>query len=82
MKRRLRETAFLTKNLKIVLTDDRGEEQVSETFHYEGGIKEFVDYLNKGKEALYPEVIYCEGEKDGVYVEVAFQHNDSYNETS
>ena len=82
LKIRLRETAFLTKNLKIVLTDDRGEEQVSETFHYEGGIKEFVDYLNKGKEALYPEVIYCEGEKDGVYVEVAFQHNDSYNETS
>ena len=82
LKRRLRETAFLTKNLKIVLTDDRGEEQVSETFHYEGGIKEFVTYLNKGKEALYPDVIYCEGEKDGVYVEVAFQHNDSYNETS
>ena len=80
LKRRLRETAFLTKNLKIVLTDDRGEEQVSETFHYEGGIKEFVTYLNKGKEALYPDVIYCEGEKDGVYVEVAFQHNDSYNE--
>ena len=82
LKRRLRETAFLTKNLKIILTDDRGEEQVSETFHYEGGIKEFVTYLNKGKEALYPDVIYCEGEKDGVYVEVAFQHNDSYNETS
>ena len=82
LKRRLRETAFLTKNLKIVLTDDRGEEQISETFHYEGGIKEFVTYLNKGKEALYPDVIYCEGEKDGVYVEVAFQHNDSYNETS
>ena len=82
LKRRLRETAFLTKNLKIVLTDDRGEEQVSETFHYEGGIKEFVTYLNKGKEALYPDVIYCEGEKDGVYVEVAFQHNDSYNETT
>ena len=82
LKRRLRETAFLTKNLKIVLTDDRGEEQVSETFHYEGGIKEFVTYLNKSKTALYEQIIYCEGMKDNVAVEVAMQHNDSYNETT
>ena len=80
LKRRLRETAFLTKNLKIVLTDDRGEEQVSETFHYEGGIKEFVQYLNKSKEPLYSQIIYCEGVKDNVQVEVAFQHNDGFNE--
>jgi DNA gyrase subunit B len=82
LRRRLRETAFLTKNLKIVLIDERGEERVAETFHYEGGIKEFVAYLNKGKQELYEDVIYCEGEKDGVYVEVAMQHNDSYNENS
>lgn len=82
LRQRLRETAFLTKNLKIILTDDREEEPVQEIFHYEGGIKEFVTYLNRGKEALYEQVIYCEGEKDGVYVEVAMQHNDSYNENS
>ena len=82
LRQRLRETAFLTKNLKIILTDDRQEEPVQEIFHYEGGIKEFVTYLNRGKEALYDQVIYCEGEKDGVYVEVAMQHNDSYNENS
>ena len=82
LRQRLRETAFLTKNLKIILTDDRQEEPVQEVFHYEGGIKEFVTYLNRGKEALYDQVIYCEGEKDGVYVEVAMQHNDSYNENS
>ncbi len=82
LKQRLRETAFLTKNLRITLRDTRGEEVVERVFHYEGGIKEFVTYLNKSKEALYPEVIYCEGEKDGVYVEVALQHNDSYNEAT
>ena len=82
LKQRLRETAFLTKNLRIILTDERQEETVQDVFHYEGGIKEFVTYLNKGKEALYDQVIYCEGEKDGVYVEVAMQHNDSYNENS
>ena len=76
---RLRETAFLTKNLKIVLEDKR-EEKRTETFHYEGGIKEFVTYLNNGKAALYDQVIYCEGMKDGVYVEVSMQHNDAYNE--
>ncbi len=76
---RLRETAFLTKNLKIVLSDKR-EDKREETFHYEGGIKEFVTYLNKGKSSLYDQVIYCEGSKDGVYVEVSMQHNDSYNE--
>ena len=81
LKTRLRETAFLTKNLRIVLRDDR-EEKKEETFHYEGGIKEFVTYLNKGKNALYPEVIYCEGTKDGVMVEVAFQHNDAYTENT
>lgn len=82
LRQRLRETAFLTKNLRIILRDDRQEEPVEEVFHYEGGIKEFVTYLNRGKEALYDQVIYCEGEKDGVYVEVAMQHNDSYNENS
>ena len=80
LKQRLREMAFLTRNLKIVLTDLREEEPVSLTFHYEGGIKEYVEYLNKQKEVLYPDVIYCEGKKGDVYVEVAMQHNDSYNE--
>ncbi len=80
LKQRLREMAFLTRNLKIVLTDLREEEPVSLTFHYEGGIKEYVEYLNKQKEVLYPQVIYCEGKKGDVYVEVAMQHNDSYNE--
>lgn len=81
LKQRLREIAFLTKSLKIVLHDKREEEEKVRAFHYEGGIKEFVEYLNKSKEALYPEVIYCEGTKDDVYVEVALQHNDSYNES-
>ncbi|MCI6784090.1 DNA topoisomerase (ATP-hydrolyzing) subunit B [Thermoguttaceae bacterium LCP21S3_D4] len=82
LKQRLRETAFLTKNLKITLRDDREEPMKERVFHYEGGIKEFVTYLNKSKEALYPEVIYCEGEKNGVLVEVAMQHNDAYNEAT
>ena len=82
LKQRLRETAFLTKNLRITLKDDREDPVLERTFHYEGGIKEFVTYLNKSKEELYPEVIYCEGEKDGVYVEVAMQHNDSYNDAT
>ncbi len=81
LKQRLREIAFLTKNLKIILRDERGEEEKVRAFHYEGGIKEFVEYLNKSKEALYPEIVYCEGTKDDVYVEVALQHNDSYNES-
>lgn len=79
LKMRLRETAFLTKNLKIILHDER-EEKHEHTFHYEGGIKEFVSYLNKGKTPLYENVLYCEGTKDGVYVEVSMQHNDSYTE--
>jgi DNA gyrase subunit B len=82
LKVRLRETAFLTKALKITLTDHRGDEDRSDVFHYEGGIKEFVEYLNRGKEPLYPEVIYCEGKKNGVMVEVAMQHNDSFNDSS
>ncbi|MGI6071307.1 MAG: DNA topoisomerase (ATP-hydrolyzing) subunit B [Blautia sp.] len=82
LKQRLREMAFLTKGLKITLTDLRGEEVVERHFHYEGGIKEFVGYLNKSKTELYPEVIYCEGEKNGVVVEVAMQHNDSYTENT
>mgnify|MGYP000134939475 FL=1 len=82
LKKRLRETAFLTKNLRITLRDDREEPVKERVFHYEGGIKEFVTYLNKSKEALYPEVIYCEGEKNGVLVEVAMQHNDAYNEAT
>ncbi|MFR2365848.1 MAG: DNA topoisomerase (ATP-hydrolyzing) subunit B [Eubacterium sp.] len=79
---RLRETAFLTKNLKIILRDVRPEEPIEKIFHYEGGIKEFVTYLNKGKTPLYEDVIYCEGTVNNVYVEVAMQHNDAYNENS
>ena len=79
LKVRLRETAFLTRALKITLTDDR-ENKKSKTFHYEGGIKEFVTYLNKSSQILYDPVIYCEGLKDKVSVEVAMQHNDSYTE--
>ena len=79
LKVRLRETAFLTKALKIVLIDDR-EEKKEISFHYEGGIKEFVTYLNKGKAPIYDEVIYCEGVKEKVVVEVAMQHNDTYTE--
>ena len=81
LKQRLRETAFLTKNLKIILRDER-EEKKEKIFHYEGGIKEFVTYLNKSKTALYDSVVYCEGKKDNVYVEVAFQHNDSFTEST
>lgn len=80
LKQRLREMAFLTKSLRIVLRDERGDEPKEEVFHYEGGIKEFVAYLNTKQNPLYGEVIYCEGIKDDVYVEVAMQHNDSYNE--
>ena len=82
LKQRLREMAFLTKGLKIVLKDDREEEAKEKTFHYEGGIKEFVTYLNKSKTPLYEQIIYCEGEKDNVYVEVAMQHNDSYSDNT
>ena len=80
LKIRLRETAFLTKNLKILLVDEREGQEKEKEFHYEGGIQEFVSFLNKGKEALYPDVIYCEGEKEKILVEVAMQHNDSYTE--
>ena len=80
LKTRLRETAFLTKGLRITLTDERPEEPVQRVFHYEGGIKEFVQYLNRSKEALYEPIIYCEGEQNGVLVEVAMQHNDSFQE--
>ena len=82
LKQRLREMAFLTKGLKIILKDTREGMEREKIFHYEGGIREFVQYLNRSKEALYPEIIYCEGEKDGVSVEVAMQHNDSYTENS
>ncbi len=81
LKQRFRETAFLTKGIHITLRDDRPEEPVERVFYYEGGIKEFVTYLNRSKEALYQEVIYCEGSKNNVYVEVAMQHNDSYNDS-
>ncbi len=80
LKQRLREMAFLTKNLKIILRDDREEEQKVVEFHYEGGIKEYVQYLNNNKDPLYENIIYCEGKRDDVYVEVAMQHNNSYTE--
>ena len=83
LKTRLRETAFLTKGLKIILRDNReNEEKKERVFHYEGGIKEFVTYLNKGKTPLFEQVIYCEGMKEDIYVEVAMQHNDSYTENT
>ena len=80
LEQRLKETAFLTKALKIRLIDQREEQQQDKTFHYEGGIREFVEQLNEHKTPLYEQVFYCEGEKDGIAVEVAFQHNDSYVE--
>ncbi len=82
LKQRFREMAFLTKGLKIILRDAREEEVKEQTFHYEGGIKEFVTYLNKSKTPLYDQIIYCEGERDNVYVEVAMQHNDSYSDNT
>lgn len=81
LKTRLRETAFLTKGLKIRLTDKREDPEKTREFHYEGGIREFVKYLNNSKESLYNEIMYFEGKKNNVYVEVAMQHNDAYNES-
>ena len=80
LKQRLREMAFLTKNIKIILKDVRDDTHKERVFHYEGGIKEYVQYLNKGNDALYDNIIYCEGTKDNVYVEVAFQHNNGYSD--
>ena len=80
LKQRLREIAFLTKGLKIILRDKREEEEKTAEFHYEGGIREYVQYLNRSQVTLYPEIIYCEGTKGDVMVEVAMQHNDGYNE--
>jgi DNA gyrase subunit B len=80
LKQRLREMAFLTKNLKIILKDNRVEPEIVKEFHYAGGIKEYVEYLNRHKDPLYQDIIYCEGNKDQVYVEVAMQHNNSYIE--
>ena len=82
LKQRFREMAFLTRGLKIVLQDDREEEPIEKTFHYEGGIKEFVQYLNRSTTPLYEDIIYCEGTVNNVAVEVAMQHNDSYNENT
>ena len=82
LKARLREMAFLNKGIRITFTDERTDPVTERVFHYEGGIKEFVTYLNKGKTPLYDDIIYCEGTRDGVYVEVAMQHNDSYTEGS
>ena len=82
LKQRLREMAFLTRRLKIILIDDREEKLRRKEFHYEGGIQEFVQYLNKSKTPLYPEIFYCEGQKDHIFVEVSLQHNDSYTENS
>ena len=81
LKHRLREMAFLTKGIRIILTDKREEDAIVREFYYQGGIKEYVSYLNRSKVALYENIIYCEGEKNGVYVEVAMQHNDSYVES-
>lgn len=80
LRQRLREMAFLTRGLKIILKDEREDGQRKDVFHYEGGIREFVSYLNRSNEVLYEQIIYCEGKKDDVYVEVALQHNDSYTE--
>lgn len=80
LKNRLRETAFLTKGLKITITDKRQEKPKEKSFHYEGGIKEFVAYINQHRDALYDSIFYAEGEKDGVFVEIAFQHNDGADE--
>lgn len=80
LRQRLREMAFLTKGVKITLADERQEEPKIREFHYEGGIKEYVSYLNRHKDPLYDQIIYCEGQKDDIYVEVAMQHNDSYQE--
>ena len=82
LQQRFREMAFLTKGLKIILRDDRPQEPIEKTFHYEGGIKEFVEYLNRSTTPLYEQIIYCEGIVNNVSVEVAMQHNDSYNENS
>ena len=82
LKQRFREMAFLTKGLRIELEDLRVEEEKKNVFHYEGGIKEFVSYLNRSKTPLYEQIIYCEGSKDGVFVEVAMQHNDSYSDNT
>ncbi len=85
LKQRLREMAFLTRNVRIILRDERDRseetgEPLVKTFHYEGGIKEYVQYLNKHKTALYDTIIYCEGQRNDIYVEVAMQHNDGFNE--
>jgi len=82
LKQRFREMAFLTRGLRITFTDERGEKPRQKSFCYEGGIREFVQYLNRSSTPLYPQIIYCEGEKDGVYVEVAMQHNDGYTENT
>ena len=82
LKQRFREMAFLTKGLKIIIRDEREEEPKEKTFHYEGGIKEFVEYLNRSKTGIYEQIIYCEGMKDNVHVEVAMQHNDSYSDNT
>ncbi|MFG6329203.1 MAG: DNA topoisomerase (ATP-hydrolyzing) subunit B [Lachnospiraceae bacterium] len=82
LRERLREIAFLTKGLKITLVDKRQQEPKIRTFHYEGGIKEYVEYLNKSQNPLYEEIIYCEGQRKDIYVEVAMQHNDSYQDST
>ena len=82
LKTRFREMAFLTKGLRITFTDERPEEPKTRVFHYEGGIREFVQYLNRSSSPLYPQIIYCEGEKNGVLVEVAMQHNDGFKENT
>ena len=82
LKHRFRELAFLTKGLKIIARDKREEEEIQAVFHYEGGIKEFIQYLNRSATPLYEDILYFEGNKDGVMVEVAMQHNDAYTENT
>lgn len=82
LKQRLREMAFLTKGIKIILIDERLEEPKVREFHFEGGIKEYVSYLNRNKDSLYEQIIYCEGQREDILVEVAMQHNDSYQEST
>ena len=82
LREHFQETAFLTKGVKIIFKDEREGQQAENVFHYEGGIREFVEHINKTRETSYDEIFYCEGMKDDIAVEVAFQHYDGYNEVN